>query len=77
MGDDGQGFDPSADGYGTGLQGIADRLGALDGSIAVESAPGRGTTIRGVIPIAGEPVRQVSRDDEGSAHAVSVTGADR
>ena len=29
--DDGVGFDPSANGYGTGLQGIADRLGALDG----------------------------------------------
>ena len=30
--DDGRGFDPSETGYGTGLQGIADRLGALDGT---------------------------------------------
>jgi len=48
--DDGRGFDPSAKGYGTGLQGIADRLGALDGTIEVRSAPGAGTTIRGRVP---------------------------
>ena len=48
--DDGRGFDPAATGYGTGLQGIADRLGALDGSIAVESAPGVGTTLTGRLP---------------------------
>jgi signal transduction histidine kinase len=49
--DDGRGFDPRANGYGTGLQGIADRLGALEGSLEVESAPGRGTTVRGRVPI--------------------------
>ncbi|MGE5226852.1 MAG: sensor histidine kinase [Planctomycetaceae bacterium] len=49
--DDGLGFDPSATGYGTGLQGIADRLGALDGTLTVRSAPGEGTTIACVIPV--------------------------
>ena len=29
--DDGRGFDPGGIGYGTGLQGIADRLGAVEG----------------------------------------------
>ena len=48
--DDGAGFDPAATGYGTGLQGIADRLDALGGSLEVRSAPGRGTTIVGRIP---------------------------
>ncbi len=38
--DDGRGFDPRATGYGTGLQGIADRLGALDGRLEVTSEPG-------------------------------------
>ena len=52
--DDGRGFDPSANGFGTGLQGIADRLGALDGTLAVDSAPGRGTTIRGILPAGTE-----------------------
>ena len=76
VGDDGRGFDPSARGYGTGLQGIADRLGALDGSIAIESAPGAGTTVRGAIPIASGPVMEgASRGDVGSPGPASVTGA--
>jgi signal transduction histidine kinase len=45
--DDGRGFDPSSNGYGTGLQGIADRLAALDGTLEIESTPGTGTIIRG------------------------------
>jgi signal transduction histidine kinase len=49
--DDGVGFDPSGTGYGTGLQGIADRLSALDGSLEVRSAPGVGTSIVGSVPI--------------------------
>jgi signal transduction histidine kinase len=48
--DDGVGFDPARTGYGTGLQGIADRLAALEGSIEIHSAPGRGTTVIGHIP---------------------------
>jgi signal transduction histidine kinase len=49
--DDGCGFDPAAITAGTGLQGIADRLGALDGEVSVTSAPGRGTTIEGILPV--------------------------
>ncbi len=49
--DDGRGFDPGSIGFGTGLQGIADRLGALDGSLEVTSTPGSGTTITGVLPV--------------------------
>jgi signal transduction histidine kinase len=45
--DDGAGFDPQARGYGTGLQGMADRLAALGGELEVESAPGSGTTVFG------------------------------
>ena len=37
-------------GYGTGLQGIADRLGALEGRFDVTSSPGRGTTLEGSLP---------------------------
>jgi len=48
--DDGHGFDPASTGYGTGLQGIADRLAALGGELAVTSAPGSGTTISGRVP---------------------------
>ena len=48
--DDGRGFDPTSTGYGSGLQGIADRLAALGGSLAVESSPNRSTTIEGRLP---------------------------
>ena len=51
--DDGLGFDPSSVVYGTGLQGITDRLGAIDGRLVVESAPGRGTVVTGHVPSRG------------------------
>jgi signal transduction histidine kinase len=51
--DDGRGFDANARGAGTGLQGMADRLEAIGGELTVESAPGRGTTVRGRIPMGG------------------------
>lgn len=48
--DDGQG---GADvGSGTGLRGLADRVGALDGQLTVSSGPRAGTTIRAEIPCA-------------------------
>jgi signal transduction histidine kinase len=37
---------------GTGLAGLADRVGALDGRLVVESAAGTGTTVRAEIPCA-------------------------
>ena len=49
--DDGRGFDPSATSYGTGLQGIADRLAALGGELVVTSAPGDGTAVAGRLPV--------------------------
>jgi signal transduction histidine kinase len=51
--DDGAGFEPSRVGYGTGLQGIADRLGALNGTLSVSSSPTMGTKVVGTIPIPG------------------------
>jgi signal transduction histidine kinase len=48
--DDGQGG-ASAAGRG-GLEGLADRIGALDGRLTVDSVPGAGTTIRAEIPCA-------------------------
>ena len=50
--DDGVGFDPSATGYGTGIQGMSDRLAALGGQLLVTSAPGSGTVIDGRVPVA-------------------------
>jgi signal transduction histidine kinase len=48
--DDGAGFDAGSAGYGTGLQGMADRLAALGGDLQVRSRPGHGTTVTGRLP---------------------------
>ena len=48
--DDGNGFDPNETRYGTGLQGIADRLAAIDGDLEVKSEPERGTVVAGCVP---------------------------
>jgi signal transduction histidine kinase len=53
--DDGVGFDPSTAPRGTGLQGMADRLDAVGGKLEVDSAPGRGTSVRGRVPARGRP----------------------
>jgi signal transduction histidine kinase len=50
--DDGDGFDPTTIGYGTGLQGMADRLDALGGTLEIRSAPGEGTAVTGRVPAA-------------------------
>ncbi|HJQ72274.1 MAG TPA: histidine kinase [Actinomycetota bacterium] len=49
--DDGVGFDLSETPYGTGLQGIADRLAALDGAVEITSVPGGGTIVSGSVPV--------------------------
>ena len=48
--DDGRGFDRGATSFGTGLQGMIDRLDAVGGDLHVTSAPGTGTTVTGRVP---------------------------
>jgi signal transduction histidine kinase len=53
--DDGVGFEPaSADGHG--FENMADRVGALSGTLQVVSTPGAGTSVRGRIPAVLLPV---------------------
>jgi signal transduction histidine kinase len=49
--DDGRGFDLTTIAGGTGLQGMRDRMEAVGGEIRIESRPGQGTKVRGVIPV--------------------------
>jgi len=49
--DDGDGFDTAKAAHGTGLQGMADRLAAVGGTLRVDSAPGSGTTVSGTLPV--------------------------
>ncbi|OGO37907.1 MAG: hypothetical protein A2Z03_08120 [Chloroflexi bacterium RBG_16_56_8] len=51
--DDGQGFDPAQrPSYSIGLQGLRERFVMLNGSLDVESAPGKGTRLYGSLPLA-------------------------
>ncbi len=51
--DDGEGFDTGRTSYGTGLQGMADRLDAIGGALTVTSVAGQGATIMGAIATGG------------------------
>ena len=51
--DDGAGFDAAAKAAGHGFVNMGDRLGAIGGSLRVESSPGGGTSVIGVLPLAG------------------------
>ncbi len=48
--DDGRGFDPGAVDGGSGIPGMADRIDAAGGTLTIDSAPGRGTTVSGSVP---------------------------
>ena len=50
--DDGSGFDPANVEAREGMQIMTDRIAALGGTIKVDSAPGRGTTVTGALPAA-------------------------
>lgn len=49
VGDDGRGG--AASHPGSGLSGLADRVAALGGTLAVDSPPGSGTTVRAILPL--------------------------
>ena len=49
--DDGQGFEPALSSEGIGIIGMRERVYALRGSIAVRSAPRRGTTVAITLPL--------------------------
>jgi signal transduction histidine kinase len=67
--DDGAGFKPSERSYhgmgggGFGIFSIRERLRPLSGRLEVESAPGRGTRVRLVLPLSGEIS---TKENEGS-----------
>jgi signal transduction histidine kinase len=49
--DDGDGFDPATVTRGHGLTNLSDRIEALGGHLVLDSAPGRGTRVRGEVPL--------------------------
>jgi signal transduction histidine kinase len=62
--DDGRGFEPGGAGAG-GLLGMEARVASVGGTLAVESAPGAGTTVRGAFPATHPGVLAAHAVDEG------------
>jgi signal transduction histidine kinase len=48
--DTGPGFDPRVTAPGAGLTGVRDRIDTVGGRVEIVAAPGRGTTVAGVVP---------------------------
>ena len=71
--DDGVGFDPATTAAGAGLANIRDRVESVGGSLQTESAPGRGTCMRALLPagpldagpLATEPLAAAASDRVG------------
>jgi signal transduction histidine kinase len=47
----GAGFDLTSQARGAGMTNMMDRVGAVGGSLRVDSSPGHGTTGSGIIPL--------------------------
>ena len=67
VGDDGLGFDPATARRGAGTTNMHDRLSALGGDLDISSAPGRGTTVVGRVPVGAERATARSEPLLGSA----------
>jgi len=75
--DEGAGFDPArcqgdASDSGFGLFNISERLELLGGSLAVESAPGRGTRVTLLVPTRHEEPATVADDAGTPSHGAAV-----
>jgi signal transduction histidine kinase len=72
--DDGSGFEPRARSEGFGLLGMHERVALLDGELAIDSAPGRGTLVGAHIPIRERLVEDGSRRARAAAGSSAAAG---
>ena len=70
--DDGPGFDPAAARGGHGYVNMADRLGAIGGTVRWDSRPGHGATISGSVPLAAYRTDWQTRRSPGPATAAEA-----
>ena len=73
--DDGRGG-AALDG-GSGMQGLMDRVGALGGTLAVDSPPGQGTRVEARIPLTAEGAEAAAAARREPARVLSAEDAER
>jgi two-component system sensor histidine kinase UhpB len=61
--DNGSGFTFAEEGKGLGLSGMRERALLVDGRLDIDSRPGKGTTVRLVVPLAPDAVRAASPEE--------------
>jgi signal transduction histidine kinase len=61
---------------GQGLVNMADRLGAIGGRLDIDTAPGRGTTVRGYLPIPPAPAGRPARAPAAEPTSAPIPVAD-
>ena len=61
---------------GSGIQGLADRVGALSGSLAVDSPPGAGTRVTAIIPLTATEPRKDPGPQFGAVRVLPAEDAD-
>ena len=62
--DDGEGFENGQSGEGAGLTNMRDRLGAVGGTLRVESGVGHGTRIHGAVLVSATTVKPANELQE-------------
>ena len=72
--DDGAGFDVTATPLGHGFVNMRDRLGAIGGTLTVESSPGAGTAVLAVIP--AHPIEPTGAPGRGLASPTTHPAAE-
>jgi signal transduction histidine kinase len=70
--DTGAGFDPQAVMSGGGLMSMRDRLAAIGGVLTIRTAPGRGTCVTGLIPLAQNRSALANGSTNGHMRSLSV-----
>jgi signal transduction histidine kinase len=64
-------------GNGSGIQGLEDRVGALSGTLAVESPPGEGTRVTATIPLTGRAAEETAVTQVLGPRVLSASEAER
>jgi two-component system sensor histidine kinase UhpB len=73
--DNGSGFAFAEEGKGLGLSGMRERALLVGGSLEIDSSPGKGTTVKLVVPVHPAPEAGERTSEDRAARPIAVRGA--